>query len=150
MKKVFLSLLVGVVGVCFAVSVSATEVKVQEKTVETAKGAVTTDKMEVKNAAGEEKVKVTETGNTVNTTIEKNTPKNSAVKKEIVQFQSYDKGANTITVIKDKKEVVVPVGKDLKDPTLIQKNQMVVITSTYDTKLLKDVVIDMVPHVPAQ
>ena len=55
MKKVFLSLLVGVVGVCFAVSVSATEVKVQEKTVETAKGAVTTDKMGVKNAAGEEK-----------------------------------------------------------------------------------------------
>ncbi len=131
------------VGLCFTASGFAKD-EVMIKGKSKSMGDTTKEKMEMKTSAGKEKVKMEKTGEETKAKIVTKTPKAGHVKKEVVHYHSYHAGNNTITVIKDKKEVKMPI-KGWKDPGIIKKKQKVTITSTYDPKLLKYVVTDVAP-----
>lgn len=78
-------------------------------------------------------------------TVEKMAKGTKPVLKRKVQFHSYDQDTDTVTVIQEEKLVRYPTKNlDSKRPYVLkwEKNRPVTITSTYDPKLGKDVVID--------
>lgn len=67
----------------------------------------------------------------------------TGIMQEKVTFKSYNANNNTITVIKDKKEMTVPVKNPAHWANTKQfENKTIVYTSTYDPKMLTQVATD--------
>lgn len=146
MKKVLMVLVVMAVAVAFTSTVLAEQAKVTTTTKETASGAtVTKEKVELKTP--NETVKATD--KTVTTKTQEGTVSTEKTKivdktknpdkKEIVTIKSFNENDpkldsdNTVTIVKDKQEVVMPVNKDWK-VNHVQKvlNKTTTIYSTYN------------------
>lgn len=146
MKKLLVAVLVVAVSMMFAVAAQATEeVKIKGKTTVTEEGSTTKMKVDSPDSKTKIEAKESASGEVRQATVTKEAKGTQPVLKRKVQFHSYDQGTDTITVIQEKKLVRYPTKNlDSKRPYVLkwEKEKPITITSTYDPKLGKHVVMD--------